>query len=192
MVPLRCGFRRHDRATSGATARESATLSTRHRGSRRRGGCPTVLASADRIHTLTDLGTEPPVMIEGPQEPCAVALRLRFHDDAGLIWRGSSSLRGLRPPASRLDTTDAGPGECQLRSACRCSLHLASRPSPLIRQARRRNQSHFQHSPACKRLPWSPPPYLPGTAVNIQYRYAPTRGVCAGQRESSAITSTVR
>ncbi len=44
-------------------------------------GARLLLASADRIHTLTDLGTEPPVMIEGPQEPWAVALRLRFREE---------------------------------------------------------------------------------------------------------------
>jgi hypothetical protein len=34
--------------------------------------------------------------------------------------------------------------------------------------------------------------YLPGSAANIQYQYAPTGGVYAGQRKSSAMTSTVR
>jgi hypothetical protein len=34
--------------------------------------------------------------------------------------------------------------------------------------------------------------YLPETAANIQYQYALTRGVWAGQAEHSAMTGTVR
>jgi acyl-CoA synthetase (AMP-forming)/AMP-acid ligase II len=44
-------------------------------------GARLLLASADQIQTLTDLGTEPPVLIEGPQAPWAVALRLRFSEE---------------------------------------------------------------------------------------------------------------
>jgi len=39
-------------------------------------GARLLLASADQIHTLTDLGAEPPVLIDGPQGPWAAALRL--------------------------------------------------------------------------------------------------------------------
>jgi hypothetical protein len=39
-------------------------------------GARLLLASADQIHTLTGLGTEPPVLIGGPQGPCAAALLL--------------------------------------------------------------------------------------------------------------------
>jgi benzoate-CoA ligase len=40
-------------------------------------GARLVVASADQIHALADLDTEPPVMIDGPQGLWAVALRLR-------------------------------------------------------------------------------------------------------------------
>jgi acyl-CoA synthetase (AMP-forming)/AMP-acid ligase II len=43
-------------------------------------GARLVLASADQIHALADLGAQPPVLIEGPQGPqgpWAAALRLR-------------------------------------------------------------------------------------------------------------------
>lgn len=39
-------------------------------------GARLLLASADQIQTLTDLGTEPPILIDGPQGPWAAALRL--------------------------------------------------------------------------------------------------------------------
>lgn len=39
-------------------------------------GAQLLLASADQIETLTDLGTEPPILIDGPQGPWAAALRL--------------------------------------------------------------------------------------------------------------------
>jgi acyl-CoA synthetase (AMP-forming)/AMP-acid ligase II len=35
-----------------------------------------VLLSAERIDTLTDLGTEPPVLLDGPQRPWVAARRL--------------------------------------------------------------------------------------------------------------------
>ena len=34
------------------------------------------MASPEQIHTLTDLGTEPPVLINGAQGPWAAVLRL--------------------------------------------------------------------------------------------------------------------
>lgn len=40
-------------------------------------GARLVLISIDRIRALTDLAAEPPVLVEGPQGPWAVALRLR-------------------------------------------------------------------------------------------------------------------
>ena len=40
-------------------------------------GARLVLASADQIHALADLDTEPPVPIDGPQGLWAAALRLR-------------------------------------------------------------------------------------------------------------------
>jgi long-chain acyl-CoA synthetase len=40
-------------------------------------GARLVLASADQIHTLADLGAQPPALIEGPQGLWAAALRLR-------------------------------------------------------------------------------------------------------------------
>jgi acyl-CoA synthetase (AMP-forming)/AMP-acid ligase II len=40
-------------------------------------GARLVLASADQIHALADLDTEPPVLIDGPQGLWAAALRLR-------------------------------------------------------------------------------------------------------------------
>ncbi|MFY9808739.1 MAG: AMP-binding protein [Pseudonocardiaceae bacterium] len=40
-------------------------------------GARLVLASADQIHALADLGTQPPVLVEGPRGPWATALRLR-------------------------------------------------------------------------------------------------------------------
>jgi acyl-CoA synthetase (AMP-forming)/AMP-acid ligase II len=39
-------------------------------------GAQLLLASAQQIQTLTDLGTKPPIMIDGPQRPWAAALRL--------------------------------------------------------------------------------------------------------------------
>jgi acyl-CoA synthetase (AMP-forming)/AMP-acid ligase II len=39
-------------------------------------GARLLLASAEQIHTLTDLGTQPPVLIDGPQGPWVAALRL--------------------------------------------------------------------------------------------------------------------
>jgi acyl-CoA synthetase (AMP-forming)/AMP-acid ligase II len=39
-------------------------------------GARLLLASADQIHTLTDLGAQPPVLIDGPQGPWVAALRL--------------------------------------------------------------------------------------------------------------------
>lgn len=39
-------------------------------------GARLLLASAEQIQTLTDLGTEPPILIDGPQGPWAAALRL--------------------------------------------------------------------------------------------------------------------
>jgi acyl-CoA synthetase (AMP-forming)/AMP-acid ligase II len=39
-------------------------------------GARLLLASADQIHTLTDLGAQPPVLIDGPQGPWAAALPL--------------------------------------------------------------------------------------------------------------------
>ena len=41
-------------------------------------GARLVLASADQIHALADLDTEPPVLIDGPQGLWAAALRLRL------------------------------------------------------------------------------------------------------------------
>jgi acyl-CoA synthetase (AMP-forming)/AMP-acid ligase II len=32
-------------------------------------GAGLLVASLEQIHTLTDLGTEPPVLVDGPQEP---------------------------------------------------------------------------------------------------------------------------
>jgi hypothetical protein len=40
-------------------------------------GALLVLASANQIHALADLGAQPPVLIEEPQGPWAAALRLR-------------------------------------------------------------------------------------------------------------------
>jgi long-chain acyl-CoA synthetase len=40
-------------------------------------GARLVLASADQIHALADLGAQPPVLIEGPHGLWAAALRLR-------------------------------------------------------------------------------------------------------------------
>lgn len=40
-------------------------------------GARLVLASAERIHELTDLDAEPPVLVDGHQELWAVALRPR-------------------------------------------------------------------------------------------------------------------
>lgn len=40
-------------------------------------GARLVLASADQIHALVDLDTEPPVLIDGPQGVWAAVLRLR-------------------------------------------------------------------------------------------------------------------
>jgi len=47
-----------------------------------------LLASAEQIHPLTDLGTGPPVLIDGPQGPWAAVLRLcsvnnQVHPQAG-------------------------------------------------------------------------------------------------------------
>jgi acyl-CoA synthetase (AMP-forming)/AMP-acid ligase II len=39
-------------------------------------GARLLLASAQQIQTLTDLGTKPPIMIDRPQSPWAAALRL--------------------------------------------------------------------------------------------------------------------
>lgn len=39
-------------------------------------GARLLLASAEQIHTLTDLAAEPPVLIDGPQGPWAAALQL--------------------------------------------------------------------------------------------------------------------
>jgi acyl-CoA synthetase (AMP-forming)/AMP-acid ligase II len=39
-------------------------------------GARLLLASANQVHTLTDLGVEPPVLIYGPRGPWAAALRL--------------------------------------------------------------------------------------------------------------------
>jgi acyl-CoA synthetase (AMP-forming)/AMP-acid ligase II len=44
-------------------------------------GARRVLASADQIHALADLGAQPPVLIEGPQGPWAAALRLRLSEE---------------------------------------------------------------------------------------------------------------
>jgi acyl-CoA synthetase (AMP-forming)/AMP-acid ligase II len=44
-------------------------------------GARRVLASADQIHALADLGAQPPVLIEGPQGPWAAALRLRLREE---------------------------------------------------------------------------------------------------------------
>lgn len=40
-----------------------------------------LLTSAQQIHALTDLGTEPPVLIDGPQGPWAAALRVCSSSD---------------------------------------------------------------------------------------------------------------
>jgi acyl-CoA synthetase (AMP-forming)/AMP-acid ligase II len=40
-------------------------------------GARLVVTSVDRIHALADLAVEPPVLVEGPQGPWAVAIRLR-------------------------------------------------------------------------------------------------------------------
>jgi long-chain acyl-CoA synthetase len=39
-------------------------------------GARLLLALADQIQTLTDLDTEPPILIDGPHRPCVAALRL--------------------------------------------------------------------------------------------------------------------
>jgi acyl-CoA synthetase (AMP-forming)/AMP-acid ligase II len=41
-----------------------------------RAGAQLLLGSPEQIHTLTDLGTEPPVLVNGVQGPWAAALRL--------------------------------------------------------------------------------------------------------------------
>jgi acyl-CoA synthetase (AMP-forming)/AMP-acid ligase II len=45
-------------------------------------GARLVLASADQIHALADLDTEPPVLIDGPQGLWAAALRLRLSEES--------------------------------------------------------------------------------------------------------------
>jgi acyl-CoA synthetase (AMP-forming)/AMP-acid ligase II len=40
-----------------------------------------LLASAEQVQTLTDVGTEPPVLIGGPERPWAAALRLCLSKD---------------------------------------------------------------------------------------------------------------
>jgi acyl-CoA synthetase (AMP-forming)/AMP-acid ligase II len=55
-------------------------------------GARLVLASADQIHALADLGAHPSVLIEGPQGPWAAALRLRqAGESAGRQLRGRAS-----------------------------------------------------------------------------------------------------
>jgi acyl-CoA synthetase (AMP-forming)/AMP-acid ligase II len=55
-------------------------------------GARLVLASADQICPLADLGARPPVLIEGPQGPWAAALRLRqAGESAGRPLGGSAS-----------------------------------------------------------------------------------------------------
>jgi acyl-CoA synthetase (AMP-forming)/AMP-acid ligase II len=44
-------------------------------------GARLLLVSAEQIQTLTDLGTEPPILIDGPQGPWAAALRLCLLND---------------------------------------------------------------------------------------------------------------
>ena len=39
-------------------------------------GAGLLVASLEQIHTLTDLGAQPPVLIDGPQGPWVAALRL--------------------------------------------------------------------------------------------------------------------
>jgi long-chain acyl-CoA synthetase len=69
-----------------------------------------LLASADQIQTLTDLGAESPVLIDGPPQPWAAALRLyspskerpakaenpTSDHDTRIIWR--AGFRMLPPP----------------------------------------------------------------------------------------------
>jgi acyl-CoA synthetase (AMP-forming)/AMP-acid ligase II len=52
-------------------------------------GARLVLASANQIHALADLGAQPPVLIEGPRGPWVAALRLRqAGESAGRQLRG--------------------------------------------------------------------------------------------------------
>ncbi len=73
-------------------------------------GARLLLASADQMQTLTDLGAESPVLIDGPQQPWAAALRLyspskerpakaenpTSDHDTRIIWR--AGFRMLPPP----------------------------------------------------------------------------------------------
>lgn len=73
-------------------------------------GARLLLASADQMQTLTDLGAESPVLIEGPQQPWAAALRLcslskerpakvdnpTNDHDTTIVWR--AGFRMLPPP----------------------------------------------------------------------------------------------
>lgn len=53
-------------------------------------GARALLASTDQLPALTDLGTGPPVPIEGPQGPWAAALRLRVSEELPSQTEGSS------------------------------------------------------------------------------------------------------
>src|SRR5947199_9259522 len=54
-------------------------------------GAGLLVASLEQIHTLTDLGTEPPVVIDGAQGPWAAVLRLCSVSNKSTRKRGGTA-----------------------------------------------------------------------------------------------------
>lgn len=90
-------------------------------------GARLLLASADQIQTLADIGADPPVLIDGPQRPWAAALplcslsktvlpsrlknRAKDHPDTRAIWRTGFRIATLAliPDQASCPTRPPGP-----------------------------------------------------------------------------------